>query len=166
MPTLSCSISSKKTATKLSWKTGTKNSYKLFIFSSKFKITWNYFLNVYLLNQGAICLTFEKHLEQACVEFPRFYFLDREELITALGHIRDCRKYLPAVKMCFSGVQELICALPPNVVSENTSPRHKQSTQLAFDINGEFARKKFLPFGDLKWQYALFTYGDTGLKIT
>ena len=83
-----------------------------------------------------MCLSFENNLERACVEFPRFYFLDKEELITTLGHMRDCRKYLPTVKNCFSGIQELIYALPPSVANETSSPRQKQSTQLSFDING------------------------------
>jgi hypothetical protein len=63
--------------------------------------------------------------------------LDKDELITTLGHMRDCRKYLPTVKNCFSGIDDLIYALPPHVANnENSSPRNKQSTQLSFDING------------------------------
>jgi hypothetical protein len=56
--------------------------------------------------------------------------------------MRDCRKYIDAVKICFSGVKDLICALPPNIQNDeeesNGSPRLKNMKQLNFDIHGNW----------------------------
>ena len=62
--------------------------------------------------------------------------------------MRDCRKYIDAVKICFSGVKDLICALPSNLQNDeeesNGSPRLKNMKQLNFDIHGIYIRLSFL----------------------
>jgi hypothetical protein len=38
--------------------------------------------------------------------------LEKPQLIETLGQIRDCRKYLSAVQLCFPGVCDLIYQVP------------------------------------------------------
>ncbi|RNA43275.1 Dynein heavy cytoplasmic [Brachionus plicatilis] len=65
-----------------------------------------------------------------CLEFPRFYFVEKQKLIETLSHMRDCRKYLDCVKICFSGIRDLIYSLPKEV-----APNEKPDS-LALDIYG------------------------------
>jgi hypothetical protein len=93
-------------------------------------------------------------LEKYCVQYPRFFFLDKETLIETLSHSADCRKYLKAVRILFKSVHEFIYSLSPTK-SKNLE-KNKLNTSRAFikidektlllsqldlDING--SHKKF-----------------------
>ena len=83
-----------------------------------------------------------------CIQFPRFYFLEREKLIETLSYSKDCRKYSEIVKQCFTGVKDLIYSLPKRNEEETDKFATKEDssknsdlqnnlTQLEFDINGK-----------------------------
>jgi hypothetical protein len=81
----------------------------------------------------------------SCIQFPRFYFLSRDQLIETLSYSRDCRNYLEMVKQCFPGVEDLNYSLPTTSPVDgesttlNSGPKtinDKNLSQLEFDING------------------------------
>ncbi|CAF0731757.1 unnamed protein product, partial [Brachionus calyciflorus] len=74
------------------------------------------------------CNNFDNIIEQSCHEFPRFYFLEKKKLIETLSQMRDCRKYLETVKLCFSGVKDLAYSLPKDLSGDKPDA-------LALDIN-------------------------------
>jgi hypothetical protein len=83
-------------------------------------------------------------LEKTRFEFPRFYFLANEKLIETLSYVRDCRKYLSAIRLCFPGVYDLVFQLPINVLKnkENTEKSQQQANnQLDFDIYGKHSHR-------------------------
>ena len=55
--------------------------------------------------------------------------MSKDKLIETLSHFRDCRKYQDSVKICFSGIDKLIFALP----SCRSNEKHDF---LNFDIYG------------------------------
>ena len=97
-----------------------------------------------------ICNDMENELEKSCAEFPRFYYLEKEDLFETLSFSRDCRKYLETVKKCFNGVKDLIYSLPskknpinhkvPNSNTNNNGHEADDTTNqintLDFDIYG------------------------------
>lgn len=81
-------------------------------------------------------------LEKTRFEFPRFYFLDNEKLIETLSYVRDCRKYISAVRLCFPGVYDLVFQLPTHMIkNKDNSEKSSQQTnnQLEFDIYGKLS---------------------------
>jgi hypothetical protein len=96
----------------------------------------------------------EKDFEDSCFEFPRFYFLNRQQLIETLSYIRDCRKYQNTVRLCFPGIQELVFKLPQSAITalantnktiEEESAVDKETatnvnTTFNFDIYGNYSK--------------------------
>jgi hypothetical protein len=72
-------------------------------------------------------MSLEKELEERCFNFPRFYFLNREQLIETLSYIRDSRKYLNTVRLCFPGIHELVYRLPKSAITSIIN-QNKKST--------------------------------------
>jgi hypothetical protein len=98
-----------------------------------------------------MCENFENTLEQTCQDFSRFYFLDRDELIETIGQIRDCRKYIKTVRLCFPGIHELVYALPSSAIKDvaaaasttkNAKIDDSIQNELNFDIHGKSRRVK------------------------
>jgi hypothetical protein len=76
------------------------------------------------------------------MEFPRFYFMEREQLIETLSHTRDCRKYLPAVRMCFPGVNDLVYTLPSSITKSR--PGSEVISSFDLDIHGKSEKINFI----------------------
>lgn len=97
----------------------------------------NYFVIKFKTKKKILCNNVDHELDERCNEFPRFYFLDRDELIETLSHSRDLRKYNHVVRKLLDGVQELVYNLPDSLVATSGSNSESKSLKnLAFDING------------------------------
>lgn len=97
-----------------------------------------------------MCARMDLELEKTCLEYARFFFLDKETLIETLGNSNDCRKYLNSVRLLFPSVHEFIYALSPTKSKNleknklNTSRATTKTddktlvlTQLDLDISGK-----------------------------
>ena len=89
-----------------------------------------------------ICLSLEKELEDRCFNFPRFYFLNREQLIETLSYIRDSRKYLNTVRLCFPGIQELVYRLPKSAIASIMAQNKKSTDGILERQDGEIVAQQ------------------------
>ena len=101
--------------------------------------------------QSELCAHFDYRIELRCSEFPRFYFLDKSDLIRTLSYVRDCRKYLGTVRACFPSVRDLVWSVPnqdefggagyhqyqqpSGGVNEHDVALNTTTAQLNFDMN-------------------------------
>lgn len=72
----------------------------------------------------------DSELEKNCVQYSRFFFLDKDNLIATLSYSNDCRKYLDIVKLLFPCVHDFIYSLSPTK-SKNLE-KNKLNTSRAF----------------------------------
>jgi hypothetical protein len=114
--------------------------------SNKIKLDeWNTKLEK-IINQ------FDNYLDNICCEFPRFYFIEKEQLVEVLSHIRDCRKYINAVKLCFPGVSDLMYDLPGERKEKQEKEMNKdeENKKNAFSLNLDINGKNINCFKNFK----------------
>ena len=88
----------------------------------------------------------ENEFEERCYDFPRFYFINRSQLIETLSFIRDSRKYLNTVRLCFPGIHNLEYRLPKSALSTISAQNSKinettESDPKALDKSTSFNTK-------------------------
>jgi hypothetical protein len=69
-------------------------------------------------------------IEKNCVQYPRFYLLDKEKIIETLSYSNDCRNYLSTVKLLFPCIRDFIYSLSP--MKSNNLEKNKLNTTRAF----------------------------------
>jgi hypothetical protein len=72
----------------------------------------------------------DTEIEKNCVQYPRFYLLDKEKIIETLSYSNDCRNYLSTVKLLFPCIQDFIYSLSPT--KSNNLEKNKLNTTRAF----------------------------------
>ena len=81
--------------------------------------------------QEEIMCHMDQVFEFARHQFPRLYFLSRDELVSLLSVSRNPRALLPTAKKCFHGIANLTFALPANTDTANIN------SALDYALNGK-----------------------------
>jgi hypothetical protein len=104
-------------------------------------------------------MSLEKELEERCFNFPRFYFLNREQLIETLSYIRDSRKYLNTVRLCFPGIRELVFRLPKSAITSIINQNKKPTDGIVEPQDGDILPQQVVDEASYNTKFNFDIYG-------